>query len=385
MIVGRAALGEFVELPRVGAAAVRLLGQGRTVAEAEAQVAAEHDVRPDLAELAEALVELGFVAAVDGRPMPDPAAGRPPHLPWLRDGHVRWLFGRTAGLLWVGVVLAALVTWWQRPDVFVEASDFYWTGYIGLAVLVNTLLLSASLSIHELMHLAAARSYGAPARISFATRLHHLVVQTDVTAVWAVPRRLRYRVYLAGIAWDVFLVCACGLLIAHGALPVAVDKLLAAGSLCVLLALLFQVQVYMRTDLYYVLMEWLRCRNLFQDGMAYARHLWHQLTGRPSTDPSVDLDPRERRAVRIYSVAVVTGSAVALSTFAVYGLPILVEGLVRAFSGLVTGDPMRTLDSALVIAVEGAIQVMFLITFYRRRLSRRWPIRRAGHRAGASR
>jgi putative peptide zinc metalloprotease protein len=89
------------------------------------------------------------------------------------------------------VALAAVVTCLRRPDLVPAAADFYWTPYVGLAVLVGTVMFSANLSVHELMHLAAARSYGAPARIGFSTRLHYLVVQTDVTAIWAVSRRER--------------------------------------------------------------------------------------------------------------------------------------------------------------------------------------------------
>lgn len=371
VVVGRTELGEFVELPRVGVDAVRLLDKGQPIGEAEAAIAAEHDVRLDLVELADALVELGFVAAVDGEHVPDHADRVPgSHLPWLRDRHVRWLFSWPVAVLWLGVLIAAITTWWQQPDLFVVASDFYWTTYVGLAVLINTVMLSVNLSVHELMHLAAARRYGAPARISFATRLHHLVVQTDVTAIWAVPRRQRYQVYLAGMLWDSFAICTSALLIAYAELPVSVDRLLSALSLCVLLSLAFQLQVYMRTDLYYVLMEWLRCRNLFQDGVAYARHLLRRTIRRASVDPTTVLPRREQRAVRLYAVAMAVGSVVALSGFAVFGLPILIEGIVRAITGLVngigSGAVPQVVDSGLIILVECTLQVIFIVTFYRR-------------------
>lgn len=373
-VVGRAALGEFVELPGVCADAIRLLEQGMTVAEVEQRIDAGYDVELDVAELAESLVDLGFVSEVDGRVLPDPAAERPAsQLRWLRDRHVRWLFSWPANLLWAGTVLAAAVTWWRSPELLPAAGDFFWTPYVGLAVLVNTALFSVSVSVHELMHLAAARSYGAPARIGFSTRLHHLVVQTDVTAIWALPRGLRYRVYLAGLRWDAFVVCACTLLIAHAGLAAGVERLLAALVLVVLLSMFLQTHVYMRTDPYYVLMEWLRCRNLFGDGLAYVRYLARRALrrrGAAPADPTAELTVRERRGVRIYAVAMASGSVVALTVFAVYGLPILIEGIVGAVTGLVdgaqAGSVWRVVDSALIIAIEGALQVLFLVTFYRR-------------------
>ncbi|MFI7679983.1 hypothetical protein [Actinophytocola sp. NPDC049390] len=367
VVLGRAVLGEFVELPRVGADAVRLLGDGLPVAEVETRIAREQDVELDVAELAEALVDLGFVAAVDGEALPDPADERPgSHLPWLRAEHVRWLFGRTATVVWFAVVAAALVTLWRDPGLVPTASDFYWTPYVGLAVLVGTAMFSANLSIHELMHLAAARSYGAPARIGFSTRLHYLVVQTDVTAVWAVARKHRYRVYLAGLRWDGFMVCLCTLLRAYAGLPALANGLLGALALAVLMSMIVQLQVYIRNDLYYVLMEWLRARNLYQDGLAYVRYLWRRRRG---PDPLADLPARERRCVRLYAVAMAVGCTVALSSFALFGLPILVQGIAGAFAGLDDG-PVRALDSALVILVEGGLQVVFLVTFFR--VHRHW-------------
>ena len=368
-VVGRAALGEFVELPTVAAEAIALLGEGHSIGAAEDEVERRHGARLDLAELAEALVDLGFVASIDGEPVAGPAEPAE-HLPWLTRKHVAWLFSRPMGVLWWAVVLAAVVTWVRDPGTLPAASDFYWSPFVGLVVLVNTAIFSVHLSLHELMHLAAARSYQAPARISFATRLHHLVVQTDVTAVWAVPRRQRFRVYLAGMYWDVAVICACTVLATYAGFAPGVTHLLNAVALVVTFSLFMQAHVYMRTDLYYVLMEWLRCRNLFQDSVDYVAHLGRRLRGKDSSDPTAELAARERRAVRLYAVAMALGSVIAVGVFAWYGLPILVKGITLAISGLshgvAGGSIAHAIDSASIVLVEGTLQVIFIVTFVRR-------------------
>jgi hypothetical protein len=370
-VVGRPELGEFIELPNIGADAIRLLDTGLSVAEVEHRLRDELAVELDVAELAEALIDLGFVATVDGQALPDPAAELPgSHLPRLKPEHVRWLIGWPALAVWLAALAAAAVTWWRQPHLLMAPSDFYWTPYVGLAVLVNTAMFSVCVSVHELMHLATARAYGAQSRISLSTRLHHLVIQTDVTAVWAARRHARYRVYLAGMCWDSFVVAMSTLLIAYAGLPARTDRLLAALALVVLLSMLMQARVYMRTDLYYVLMEWLRGRRLIEDGWQYVRHLARRTRHQPSDDPTADLPARERRGVRIYAVAMAAGVAVALTTFATFGLPILVEGIIGAVTNLTHGlreaDPLRVLDSAAIITIEGGLQVLFLVTFYRR-------------------
>lgn len=368
-VIGRAALGEFVELPTVAAEAIALLGDGQSIGAAEAEVERRHSVRLDLAELVEALVDLGFVASVDGEATPGPAEPAA-HLPWLTRKHVAWLFSKPVAVLWWAVVLAAVITWVRDPGALPAAAEFYWSPFVGLVVLVNTAIFSVHLSVHELMHLAAARSYQAPARISFATRLHHLVVQTDVTAVWAVPRRQRYRVYLAGMYWDAAVICACTVLASYAGFAPGVTHLLNAAALVVTFSLFMQAHVYMRTDLYYVLMEWLRCRNLFQDSVGYVRHLGLRLRGKESADPTAGFAARERRAVRLYAVAMALGSLIAVGLFTWYGLPIVVKGITLAIAGLshgvAGGSIAHAIDSTLIVLVEGTLQVIFIVTFVRR-------------------
>ncbi|MGW2148485.1 hypothetical protein ACWCOT_29585 [Nonomuraea bangladeshensis] len=376
IIVGRPDLGEFVELPAVCGEVIRLLGEGRPVAEVEAAVAAEHDVELDVADLVESLSDLAFVAEVDGLPVPGPAsepvAG---HFPGVTERHVRWVFGRPMKLFWLAVVAAAALTVVAEPGLFPRHQDFFWSGYTGLSVLVNTAFFSVVASVHELMHLTAARSLGAPARIGFGTRLHYLVVQTDVTAIWGVPRRRRYRVYLAGMASDLFLIATMTLAVAYLPLPGPVEALLRAFTLTTLLCLPLQAQIYMRTDLYFVLRDLLRCKDLFGDGLRYARYLLARAAATfrrpaaPVADPTGELAPHERRAVRIYAVALAAGSSITLTVFAFYGAPIVVGGLTAALTalwdGLHGGPVLAAVDAGLLILVEGGIQVLFLATFVR--------------------
>lgn len=386
VVVGRLRIGEFVELPAVYGDAIVLMRDGLTVGAAEERIAAEHEVEVDLAELVEALTDLGFVRSVDGAPLPDPAEQAPrSHFHRLTERNVAWLFGLPAKLVWPATIGAALVTLALRPGLLPSYSDFFWGDYVGLTVLVNTVMMSMSISVHELMHLMAARSLGAPGRIGFGTRLHNLVAQTDVTGVWGVPRRSRYRVYLAGLAWDAFLMATLVLLVAHAGLPVPAEAVLQALVVTVLMTIPFQLQVYMRTDLYFVLRELLRTRNLFDDGLAYARYLLAGLTAavrrRPSTvpDPTTGLSPRERLATRVYSVFLVLGASVTLTSFALFGAPIVIAATVRAIEGVVGGftggSALHALDSALLILIEGGIQTLFVIVFVR--THRHWFRRRS--------
>lgn len=366
-VVGRPEGGEFVELPRVGVDAIRLLGVGLAVGEVEERLAEGAD-RPDVAGLVEGLIDLAFVASVDGRVLPDPVGTGRFTVPWLRAAHVRWLFTRPVLAGYLVLLGAAVVSVARHPGLLPGYSDFFWTDYVGLATLVNTALFAAGAVVHELLHLAAARAFGLPARIGVGTRLNNLALQTDVSAAWALPRRDRYRIYLAGMAWDVAAVCLA-LLACQYAVGGVTRDLLAAYVLVATIGIAFQAQVWMRTDLYFVLMDALRCRDLFHDGLGYARYLLVRAARRPAPDPSLVLPQRERRAVRIYAPLVVVGSAAALAAYALFGIPVLVETTARGITALTDlgsgGDVLRAVDGGLVLAVTVALEVAFLLAFHR--------------------
>ncbi len=386
-IVGRAETGEFVALPEVGGRIIELFQHGHSLGEAQAQLQQEYDAEIDLDDFVANLVELGFVQALDGHRLETAAAPRP-NLAWLQARHVRWLFSRPVQFIYLVLLLAAALTLITHPELFPRYQDFFWSPITSLVILVNTAIVMTNLALHELAHLAAARSLGVPARIGLGTRLHNLVVQTDVTGLWAVPRHQRYRVYLAGMAWNLFSISVALLLLAYAPLATLARDLLQALVLGVFLGVLWQFEFYMRTDMYFVIMDLLRCHNLFEDSLAYlryrARRLWRRVfpsTDAAPTNPLDHLPTHEQRKVSLYAWFVLIGSTVSLLVFALYGLPILIELFVKAGRSVRQGITGRQLwpflDGAVTLAIEGGLQVAFVVTFLRNRRGWFTNLRRA--------
>ncbi|HEV7655720.1 MAG TPA: hypothetical protein VGP36_13450 [Mycobacteriales bacterium] len=363
-VVGRPAAGTFVELPAIGAEAVQLLAAGLTVGDVEQRLT-EGDDRPDVAGLLDELVDLGWVAELDGRELPDPVPPRV-RLGWVPPAAVGWLFSRPVVLGVWALVLAAVVTVATHPALVPTPQHFFWTDYVGLATLGNTLLFVCGGLVHESMHVAAAYSLGLPARIEVSTRLTALAFQTDVSSAWAVRRRQRYRVYLAGMAWDAAAISAALLVSAYAGVPPLAQGLLGAYVLVGLVSLALQANVYMRTDLYFVLMEALRCGDLYHDGMRYVRYLLAR-TVRRGTDPADEIPAREARAVRIYGPLALVSSAGAVALYAVFGVPVLVHSLALAGSAVAAArsDAPRAVDGGLVLLVDLGLLLAFLLAFRR--------------------
>lgn len=96
--------------------------------------------------------------------------------------------------------------------------------------------------------------------------------------------------------------------------------------------------VFMRTDLYFVLQDVTRCRDLYGDGVAYTKYAARRALGRTTApDPSLELPAHERRAVRAYSVVLVVGTTLCLAFLATVTLPADITLFARAVAHLGPG------------------------------------------------
>ncbi|MEV6479046.1 hypothetical protein [Streptomyces sp. NPDC051576] len=368
-IVGRMATRTFVALPAAGARAVELLGEGLSVARTAELLRDETGEEFEISDFVGDLVALGFVARIGDRPVPD---GEPPRasLPWLRPHQVRSAL-HPALPVFVGVLLlAAVVALIRRPEVLPGYRDLLWSPH-GSLVLISAAAAGWTLVLaHELAHLVTARAAGVPGRIRLGTRLQFLVMQTDISGIELAPRRHRLTAYLAGIALNLSLASALVLTLALADTGTTTHRLLSAALLLALLPLPFQLMVFTRTDLYFVLQDLTGCRDLYGDGLAYARYVFRRGTRTGTGDPSTRLPPHERRAVRLYSLVLVVGTVACLTFMAAVTLPVEVTLLVRAARGLGPGHGLAgNADSAAVLVTLGGINVLWAVTRWRNRRS----------------
>ncbi|WP_329227896.1 hypothetical protein [Streptomyces canus] len=375
-IVGRRATGRFVALPEVGKLALDLLGQGLAPDEVGERLRARTGDDVDVPDFVEALLGLGFVAEVDGRVI-DQEPPPKPTLAWIRPRHVRWLLSPAVP---VAVVLLIAVTLLTRPPVPLGHRTLLWSAHGSAVIALGAAVGWGLLLLHECAHLLTARATGVAGRMRLGTRLQFLVMQTDISGIELAPRRHRLTAYLAGIATN--LTAASLAALAAGVTTGTPRRVLAAVALLALLPLPFQLMVFMRTDLYFVLQDLTRCRDLFGDGAAYTKYRARRLLRRrgrrtDDRDPSLGLPAHERRAVRVYSVVLVVGTALCLAFFAAVALPadltLFARAVVKSGTGQSAGD---RLDGIAVVVTLGGLHALWLRTWWRGRGLRRRPCRR---------
>lgn len=370
-VVGRMDTGDFIMAPPTGHRAITLLSDGHTIGEVRQALAQETGSDIAVGEFVQTLDDLGFVAAVDGKPCPGPYVDRG-SLPWLRPHHVRWLLRPSVPWLLCGLIMAAVAAMIADPALVPSYHDLVWGHHSGIVLATNAALGWTLVAMHELGHLTTARAAGAPARMSLSTRLQFLAWQTDVSGVWAAPRRTRLTVYLAGMAVNLVVASSCVLVLSLATIEGLAHALLAAAVLQALLFLPMQFLIFMRTDVYFVVQDVTGCANLYADGAAHIRYLarrtWKAIrrVDNPITNPIHALPHNERRAVHTYSWVLLVGTIICLTVAATVAVPTTVTLLAQAITELGSRSALGVVDGAAALVAIVGFQLVWLRTWWRR-------------------
>lgn len=374
VIVGRLATGDFVAIPPVGLQVVECLGRRLTVAETHRKILSDTGEDVDVRDFVNDLMALGFVADVDGVNLPGPAPRRP-SLPWITPRRAAWSLSPVVPALMGALVVAAGIAVAADPHLIPGYRSLLWSRYGSLVLLVTVGAGWTMVLMHELAHLVTARATGVPARIELGTRLQFLVAQTDMSGIELAPRRHRLTAYLAGMAVNVTTSAAAVLAAAAAGSTSPVRRALEILVLVAVLPLPFQFMVFMRTDVYFVLQDLTGCSDLFGDGRAYARFLARRARpgrGPVPVDPSRALPAAQRRAVRVYSVVLVLGTALCLGSLASITAPADLTVLAHAARRMWPGhSAVERLDGVAVLLILGGAQAVWARTKWRDARARR--------------
>jgi putative peptide zinc metalloprotease protein len=368
-VIGRVDTGDFAAMPPAAHRAIALLSAGCVVGETAAELRRETGRDMAVADFVAELDRMGLVAAIDGQGRAGPVPVRA-SLPWLRQHQVRWLLSPVVPWLTAAVIAAAVALVIVHPGVLPGYRDLVWSRHSGLVLLIDGTIAWVLVWLHELGHLATARAAGVPGRFGVSTRLQFLVAQTDVSGIWAAPRRVRLTVYLSGIAVDVLIASAFVLAVGLANPAGLTRKLLLVAVLETVIELPVELLIFMRTDVYYVVQDLSGCANLYADGSARVRYLARRLRNRQAPDPARALPPRERAAVRAYCWLLLCGTVGCVAAAAVITVPAAIALYGHAIGEVSGSATAARIDGAAAIAASGGYQILWLRAWWRRHGSR---------------
>lgn len=319
VLIGDPDTGTFVAVPVVGGIVVTALLEGRTIGEARARAEEAAGEPVDVAAFVDTLAELGFVD--DGASVAAAPTAPVQQRGWLAGVSQRWarpLFGRVAWFCYAAAAVFCVLVFALRPDLWPRPADALLLSDAGLSMLVLVPLSYLLVGLHESWHWLAARSLGLRTRFGVDRRLYFLVFETDLSQLWSVPRRARYGPQLAGLAVDmvVLTVLLVVLLIWPG------QRLAAALAFATVVTTVWQCMIFLRTDLYGVLVTATGCRDLWRTKTLLLRRAFGRLDAEQAAELA-EADSRDVRVGRWFRWLWLIGCAVALGYFALFYVPLI--------------------------------------------------------------
>jgi hypothetical protein len=376
----------FVSVPALAVELLTDLAAGLSVGQAQARFAQRHGETPDMDDFLAIMESEGFVAvraegegdqtqaaAVTALPTAAPRS----HFQNLSPQTARRLCSRPvvlSGLVLIGLALALVA---QDPTLLPAPSVMVFQHDLTLLSITVTAFILATVFLHEMAHLVAARAAGAPARLGLSNRLWVLVAETDMTGIWMAPRRQRYLAFLAGPLLDA--VSAALLIVLlwtsrrHWLLLPPLAVLLCRVFLFTyLVRLLWQCYLFVRTDFYYVLATLFNCKNLMHDTQVLLRNGLARLIPTIGPIDQSEIPARERRVIRCYALVWLTGRALAslllISVPILWGYGVEIEAIL---SGSRPPSSYTVIDALtwglIAVAIQGGGVLLWVRSLYRSR------------------
>lgn len=378
-VVGNAPSGVFICVPEVGVVALQELQRGARITDAGRVASAHAGQDVDVLEFAETLVECGLVSAVDGVSLaaePTSPSNAPQRVASLA---LRAFFSLPALAVYASLLLASAGTFVARPTDWPSYEDLFFVHDAAVAVATATIVGFLLAGCHELCHWSAAHAAGVGARLRVSRRLFLIVLETDLSQLWSLPRRSRLVPLLAGMAFDSAVLASClalRVLAETGVLPLPglLYRFLGTVVLLAVTMLVFQFLIFLRTDLYAVLVTACGCINLWRVKTLYLKRLVGRLA--PSERAELaDAHPRDLKVAPWFAAVYVVGLGWATWFF----IWIFIPGTVY-FGGWMLFSLFRVsfgssrFWEALVLALICAVRVAVpLVVFARERSLARRP------------
>ena len=306
------------------------------------------------------------------------------------DVLARALFGRFA---WAGfgalAAVSALVLA-ARPDLRPHQADIFFLSTPATSLAALTAITYLSAVMHEGAHWLAARSVGVRASITVSRRLYFLAFETDLSGLWSIPRRKRWRPLVAGMAFDAAVLGVVLLVRSaeHGAASDGIARLLGAITLVEVAAIVAQFLFFLRTDVYAMIVVVCGAVELYRTTTLSVLAMTRLATQRQRAELA-RADGRDVQIVRWYRWIWLGGMILASVFFVTTFVPALVETARWVATTAWPVQPTRVafwqaVALTALIASPEAMTLAVAVRDLRRRLSARARRPRARDATGAS-
>ena len=357
VLVGRPDNESFAVFDTEDAALLQRMVEGMPPDEAADWYQTTYGQAVDMPDLLLTLTDLGFIRG-EGESGTDARAVR---LQWLG----RIAFSKPA----LGVLIVVTACWLYvictHPYIAPHPSQVFFTNSILLVQLAVVFLQVPWIALHEGAHVLSGRRLGLPSRLGVGTRLYFVVFETRMNGLLTVPRRKRYTPILAGIAVDIFVISALGLiaflLTGPGASEPLAARILLAMAFPILIRLGYQFLLFLQTDIYFVVTTALGCHDLHTASRTLVwNRIWRSLRRPERLADEDQWTERDLRMARWYAPSFAVGAVVLIVLGIVVAIPIMGRVLHLLVQGISSGPGNIQFWDGVLFAALNLAQFVFL-------------------------
>jgi len=344
---------EFYEMPVVCIDAIELINDGLSLGEIEHLLIEKYpDEEIDLLDFGQQLLELDLVEMVDGAKVSLEKTRNHEELglKWISPKLGKVFFNRFTRFFYPLLLLVNLFLFVKDTDLFPRYQDLFVFDTMMFNILLYAGISIVLIFIHECGHILAIRSFNLPTRLQIGNRLFFVVFETDLTQGWKLSSKDRNLLFLAGLYFDSFILfIALILKMSNASSHGFINGIISLIIFDIVIRIIYQCCIYMKTDLYYVFENSTGNYNLMESGIEYLTALLN----------------RKRKAVKnkiivFYSFFFLIGILLTFSMFSYYYLPQLVYIMINVLPGFTESVSSLKFWDALVFCAQMLIFLLLL-------------------------
>ncbi|MCC3358449.1 hypothetical protein LKW28_16115 [Bacillus sp. REN16] len=308
----------------------------------------------DLLDFAQQLLDLDLIEMVDGTKVSVEKVRTQEKLglKWISPKIGKFFFNRFTHFFYPLLLLVNLVLFISHHHLFPRYQDLFVFDTMMFNIMLYAGISIVLIFIHESGHILAIRSFGLPTRLQIGNRLFFVVLETDLTQAWSLPSKDRNILFLAGIYFDsVLLFIALILKITSPFSLEMMNGIIGLITFDIVIRIIYQCCIYMKTDLYYVFENSTGNYNLMESGIEFLKGLF----ARKHKD-------QKNRMVVFYSVFFLIGILLTFSMFGFYYIPQLVFMMMNVLPGF--AESVSTLQFWDAAVLFGQFLIMIWLLLY---------------------
>jgi hypothetical protein len=356
------ASSEFYEMSEVCIEAIKMIQKDSVLQEIELQLKQKYPQEEvDLLHFAGQLLDLELIEEIDGvRVQFKPKKQKGLGYERISPGTGKFFFNKFTLFLYPLIFILNISLLIFHPNLFPRYKDLFFVDLMVINIPIWMALTFVLVLIHEMGHILAIRSFNLPTKLEIGHRLFLIVFETDMSAVWKLPSKDRNKLYLAGLCFDTFIIFIAFI----GQLTFSIASPMILGILRIIvldtfIRMVYQLCVYMKTDLYYVIENNTGCYNLMEN----AQQLLRDYFGLKAKDPAPGevVFESEKRTVLWYSIFYMVGVALTIFLYLFFYIPQLIYALKRILPGLQATTTSLTFWDSAVFVLQILIGFVLLV------------------------